>query len=56
MPYLRYLNHLLDLILTKDLYHKPNNENFDNNIEKEQYRTCLAIFGGVTRHIKRKNL
>ena len=28
-------------------YDKPNNENFQNKIEKVQYRTCLAIAGGV---------
>ena len=25
------------------LYDKPNNENFQNKIEKVQYRACLAI-------------
>ena len=29
------------------LYDKPNNENFQNEIEKVQYRACLAITGGI---------
>ena len=29
------------------LYDKPNNENFQNKIEKVQYRTCLAITGAI---------
>ena len=29
------------------LYDKPNNENFQNKIEKVQYRACLAITGAI---------
>ena len=29
------------------LYDKPNNENFQNKIEKVQYRACLAITGAL---------
>ena len=29
------------------LYDKPNNENFQNKIEKVQYRTCLTITGAI---------
>ena len=29
------------------LYDKPNNENFQNKMEKVQYRACLAITGGI---------
>ena len=29
------------------LYDKPNNENFQNKIERIQYRACLAITGAV---------
>ena len=29
------------------LYDKPNNEIFPNKMEKVQYRTCLAITGGI---------
>ena len=29
------------------LYDKSNNENFQNKIEKVQYRACLAITGGI---------
>ena len=29
------------------LYDKPNNENFQNKLEKVQYRDCLAITGAI---------
>ena len=29
------------------LYDKPNNENFQNKLEKVQYRTCLAKTGAI---------
>ena len=29
------------------LYDNPNNENFQNKLEKFQYRTCLAIAGAI---------
>ena len=29
------------------LYHKTNNENFQNKLEKVQYRACLAITGAI---------
>ena len=29
------------------LYDKPNNENFQNKIEKVQYKACLAITGAI---------
>ena len=29
------------------LYDKPNNENFQNKLEKVQYRACLAITGAI---------
>ena len=29
------------------LYDKPNNENFQNKLEKAQYRACLAITGAI---------
>ena len=29
------------------IYDKPNNENFQNKIEKVQYRACLAITGAI---------
>ena len=29
------------------LYDKPSNENFQNKIEKNQYRACLAITGAI---------
>ena len=29
------------------LYDKPSNDNFQNKMEKVQYRTCLAISGGI---------
>ena len=31
------------------LYDKPNNENFQNKLEKVQYRVCLAITGAIQR-------
>ena len=37
------------------LYDKPNNENFQNKLEKVQYRACLAITGAIqgTSRVKR---
>ena len=29
------------------LYHKSENENFQNKLEKVQYRACLAITGAI---------
>ena len=29
------------------LYDKPNNENFQNKLEKVQYRACLALTGAI---------
>ena len=29
------------------LYDKPNNENFQNKLEKVQYRACLTITGAI---------
>ena len=29
------------------LYDKPNNENFQNKLEKVQYKACLAITGAI---------
>ena len=29
------------------LYDKPSNDNFQNRMEKVQYRACLAITGGI---------
>ena len=29
------------------LYDKPNNENFQNKLEKVQYRNCLAITAAI---------
>ena len=29
------------------LYDKPSNDNFQNKMEKFQYRACLAIPGGI---------
>ena len=29
------------------LYGKPNNQNFQNKLEKVQYRACLAITGAI---------
>ena len=31
------------------LYDKPDNENFQNKIEKVQYKACLAITGTIQR-------
>ena len=36
------------------LYDKPNNENFQDNIEKVQYRACLAITGAIQGTLKEK--
>ena len=36
------------------LYDKPNNENFQDKIEKVQYRACLAIAGAMQEHQKKK--
>ena len=37
------------------LYDKPNNENFQDKIEKVQYRACLAITGAIQGTSKEKN-
>ena len=29
------------------LYGKPNNDNFQDKMEKVQYKVCLAITGGI---------
>ena len=29
------------------VYDKPSNDNFQNKMEKVQYRACLAITGGI---------
>ena len=34
------------------LYDKPSNENFQNKMEKVQYRACLAINGGIQGTLK----
>ena len=36
------------------LYDKPNNENFQNKLEKVQYRACLAITGAIQGTSKTK--
>ena len=36
------------------LYDKPNNENFQNKIEKVQYRACFAITGAYKRFLEKK--
>ena len=33
-------------------YDKPNNENFQNKVEKVQYRACLGITGTIQRTTK----
>ena len=48
MPYSLYTNCLLDLILTMVIFYDiPENENFQNKLEKVQYRACLAINGAI---------
>ena len=48
MPYSLYTNCLLDLILTMVIFYDiPENENFQNKLEKVQYRACLAITGAI---------
>ena len=37
------------------LYDKANNENFQNKIEKLQYRACLAITGAIQGTSREKN-
>ena len=37
------------------LYDKPNNENFQNKIEKVQYRAYLAITGAIQETYREKN-
>ena len=37
------------------LYNKPENENFQNKLEKVQYRACLAITGAVQRTSRQKS-
>ena len=36
------------------LYDKPNNENFQNKLEKVQYRACLAITGAIQGNSRKK--
>ena len=36
------------------IYDKPNNENFQNKIEKVQYRACLATTGAIQRTSREK--
>ena len=36
------------------LYDKPENENFQNKLEKVQYRGCLAITGAIQGKSKQK--
>ena len=37
------------------LYDKPNNANFQDKIEKVQYRACLAITGAIKGTSKEKD-
>ena len=36
------------------LYDKPDNENFQNKIEKVQYKACLAIAGAIQETLVEK--
>ena len=55
MPYSLYTNCLLDLILTMVIFYDiPENENFQNKLEKVQYRACLAITGAIQRTSRQK--
>ena len=36
------------------LYDKPENENFQNKLEKVQYRACLAITGAIQETSRQK--
>ena len=48
MLYLQYTNFIRPHLDYGDiLYDKPSNDNFQNKMEKVQYRTCLAITGGI---------
>ena len=50
MLYLQYINLLEDLISTMVIFYminKPNKENFQNKLEKVQYRACLSITGAI---------
>ena len=38
------------------LNHKPNNESFQNKIEKVQYRACLAIAGAMQGTSREKKI
>ena len=38
------------------LYDKPNNENFQNKIEKVQYQACLTVLGAIQGTSRDKNL
>ena len=38
------------------LYDKPENENFQNNLKKAQYRPSLAITGAIQETSRQKNL
>ena len=37
------------------LYDKPENKNFENKLEKIQYRVCLAITGTIQRTSRQKH-
>ena len=53
---LQYINLLLDLIWTMvALCDKPSNDNFQNQIEKVLYKTCLATTGVIQRISMEKN-
>ena len=36
------------------LYDKPENENFQNKLEKVQYRACLVITGAIQKTSRQK--
>ena len=36
------------------LYDKPENKNFQNKLEKVQYKACLAITGAIQATSRRK--
>ena len=44
---LKYINLVRHLDYGNILYDKPNNENFQNKLEKVQYRACLTITGAI---------
>ena len=37
------------------LYDKPDNKNFQNKLEKVQYRACLAITGAIQETSRQKH-